>query len=43
MIKEVKAKNTEHSYKGLINSIGKILEEGRRQTFKAVNTILIKT
>ena len=43
MIKEVKAKNTEHSYKRLINSIGKILEEGRRQTFKAVNTILIKT
>lgn len=43
MKKEIKEKNIKQNYKVLISNIGKILEEGRKQAFVAVNTILVKT
>ncbi|MFH1564716.1 MAG: PDDEXK nuclease domain-containing protein [bacterium] len=39
----MKKLSTQNKYKSLINNIGEILEEGRKQTFVAVNNILVKT
>lgn len=32
-----------HNYTGLIKNIGAVLENGRRQAYAAVNSILVKT
>ncbi len=39
----IKKESLNKNYRTLIDNIGKVLEEGRKQAFYAVNTILVKT
>ncbi|MBU0535494.1 MAG: DUF1016 family protein [Nanoarchaeota archaeon] len=42
-MKSLKFTRTQESYHSLINGIGRLLENGRRQAYVAVNSILVKT
>ncbi|MBL7147713.1 MAG: hypothetical protein ISS82_02710, partial [Nanoarchaeota archaeon] len=42
-IKKISNNKNYNNHNNLINNMGKILEQGRQETFIAVNTILVRT